>query len=469
MSDHFHDMQIFIARVGIRHQMAKCRTYFEVYVHPMRFETLELINPLMRAIKDQGYTEPTPIQEQAIPHILEGRDLVGLAQTGTGKTAAFALPVLQRLAEVPKPKKSRRNVRVLVLAPTRELASQIGDSFEVYGRHTHLNHMTIFGGVSQRPQVAQLKRGVDIVVATPGRLLDLLNQRLIRLDQLEVFILDEADRMLDMGFMPDIKRIMQRIPDKRQTLMFSATMPPDIQEFANTMLSKPVEVAVAPESTTVEAIDQGVFFVEKTNKRNLLQHLLDENSMHRTLVFTRTKHGANRLTKQLNKSRVNAEAIHGNKSQRARETALANFKRGKTQVLVATDIAARGIDVDDISHVVNYDLPNETESYVHRIGRTGRAGASGIALSFCAQDERDYLVNIERLIQMRIPVMDDNPYASEQGVPKPTDLSSRRRAGGSKKSKKRNSRGRNRNKNANRSKGNKQRNRQQSHKSSPPA
>ncbi len=412
----------------------------------MQFDKLQLIDPLLRAVKDQGYTEPTPIQQQAIPLLLKGNDLIGLAQTGTGKTAAFALPVLQNIIKADKQHqgKRRRFIQVLVLAPTRELAAQIGDSFDNYARYTQIKQTTIFGGVSQRPQVDKLKRGVNIVVATPGRLLDLMNQGEMRLDRLEVLILDEADRMLDMGFLPDIKRIISKLPNKRQTLLFSATMPPDIQKFARTILKDPETVAVTPESTTVEAISQNVYFVEKSDKRKLLQHLINNKNMHRTLVFTRTKHGANRLSKQLGQARISAEAIHGNKSQGARERALANFKKGKTQVLVATDIAARGIDVDDVSHVVNFDLPNETESYVHRIGRTGRAGNSGIAMAFCAVDERDYLVDIERLIQMHIPVMEDHPFASAEGIPPRTNLDSRRRASGKSGS---NNRNRNRNNN----------------------
>ena len=404
----------------------------------MRFEDLQLIDPLLRAVADQGYTEPTPIQEQAIPHLLAGRDMIGLAQTGTGKTAAFALPTLQRLTELNEGRsKKKRFIQVLVIAPTRELAIQIGDSFDAYGKHTPFKHLTVYGGVSQRPQVDQLKRGVNIIVATPGRLLDLMNQGVLWVDRVELLILDEADRMLDMGFLPDINRIIEKLPEKRQTLLFSATMPPNIQELTRTIQHDPVKVEVATESTPVEQIQQQVYFVEKSNKRKLLTHLLNEHNMHRTLVFTRTKHGANRLSQQLSKAKFKSEAIHGNKSQSARQRALANFKRGKTQVLVATDIAARGLDVDDVSHVVNYDLPNETESYVHRIGRTGRAGASGIALSFCATDERDYLGDIERLIQMHIPVMAEHPFPSDSGIPAPTDLSSRRsgkkrRSGGGK-------------------------------------
>jgi len=416
--------------------LAERRTYFEVRTYILtQFEDLQLIAPLLRAVKGQGYTEPTPIQVQAIPQILDGRDLIGLAQTGTGKTAAFALPVIQKLdaLNLNRHPKAKRHIQALVIAPTRELASQIGKSFETYGSYTKVNHTTIFGGVSQNPQAKRLRRGVNVVVGTPGRLLDLMNQGLIRLDRLEVLILDEADRMLDMGFMPDIKRIIAALPDKRQTLLFSATMPPDIQKLTRDILTDPVEIEVERESTTVDAIDQKVFFVEKNDKRKLLQHLITEENMHRTLVFTRTKHGADRLSQQLSRERIRSEAIHGDKSQRAREIALKNFKQGKVQVLVATDVVARGIDVDEISHVVNYDLPNETESYVHRIGRTGRAGASGMAVSFCAKDERNFLEDIERLIQMLIPVKAEHPYQSQYGVPQPTDLTSTRRSAASRK------------------------------------
>jgi ATP-dependent RNA helicase RhlE len=374
----------------------------------MQFNQLNLSEPLLRAISDQGYTEPTPIQEQAIPHVLSGRDVIGLAQTGTGKTAAFALPVLENLmSDSDHPKKG---VRVLVLAPTRELASQIERSFSNYGHYTHISQMTIFGGVSQKPQVKRLRRGVHIVVATPGRLLDLMNQKHLNFNPLQMLILDEADRMLDMGFLPDIKRIIRALPKKRQNLLFSATMSDSIHKLSKSMLYKPVKVAIAGESKPVETVAQEVFFVNRKNKRQLLQHLLQKNNMHRTLVFTRTKRGANRLSKKLNKARINAAPIHGDKSQSARERALKKFKRGKIQVLVATDIVARGIDVDDISHVVNYDLPDQIESYVHRIGRTGRAGARGTALSFCAAHERKNLKRIQRLIQMQIPVTSDHPY-----------------------------------------------------------
>jgi ATP-dependent RNA helicase RhlE len=390
----------------------------------MQFQDLKLIDPLLRAVRTEGYTEPTPIQIQAIPHVLGGKDLIGCAQTGTGKTAAFALPILQRLIAQ---NRQHGTIRVLVLSPTRELASQIGESFATYGRHTPYKHTVVFGGVGQQPQVQAIKRGIDILVATPGRLLDLINQRIVRLNTLEVFVLDEADRMLDMGFIHDVRKVVAQLPSQRQTLMFSATMPPDIQELANNILTDPVYVAVTPEATTVETIDQSVFFVEKAQKRDLLVHLLEDKAIRRVLVFTRTKHGANKLSQQLERANIKADAIHGNKSQSAREQALANFKAGKIRVLVATDIAARGIDVDDVTHVINYDLPNEPDSYVHRIGRTARAGASGVAYSFCDFEERDYLRDIERLIQLRLTVVSDHHYQSSFGVPQPTNLTGNKR------------------------------------------
>lgn len=377
----------------------------------MQFTDLQLIEPLLRAVRAEGYSEPTPIQVQAIPQVLAGRDLIGCAQTGTGKTAAFALPILQRL--VASTANRKRGVpRVLVLSPTRELATQIGDSFTAYGRHTGLKSQVIFGGVGQQPQVDAWRRGPDVLVATPGRLLDLMNQRIIRLDTIEVFVLDEADRMLDMGFIHDVRKIIAVLPTKRQTLLFSATMPQDIQDLADRILIDPVHVEVTPQATTVEKIAQSVFFVNKGDKRALLEHLLADRAIRRVLVFTRTKHGANKLAEQLGRANIGAEAIHGNKSQTARERALANFKNGRTRVLVATDIAARGIDVDDVTHVINYDLPNEPESYVHRIGRTARAGAEGIAFSFCDVEERAYLRDIEKLIRLRVPVVSEHPYAS---------------------------------------------------------
>jgi ATP-dependent RNA helicase RhlE len=376
----------------------------------MQFQDLQLIDPLLRAVRAQGYTTPTPIQQQAIPHVLEGRDLVGIAQTGTGKTASFALPILQRLS-LSQPRASRA-IRVLVLSPTRELASQIADNFTDYGKNLRLRNAVIFGGVGQNPQVDALRRGVEILVATPGRLLDLMDQGFVRLNHIEIFVLDEADRMLDMGFINDVRKIIATLPRERQTLLFSATMPDAIQDLAAHMLRSPVRVEVVPQATTVEKIDQSVYFVDKGNKRALLEHLLNDPKAERVLVFTRTKHGANKLVEGLMKSGYSADAIHGNKSQSAREKALDNFKRGKTRVLVATDIAARGIDVDNITHVVNYELPYEPESYVHRIGRTARAGASGIAYAFCDAEERKLLKDIIKLIRQDIPAVTDHPYMS---------------------------------------------------------
>ncbi|HEX3053898.1 MAG TPA: DEAD/DEAH box helicase [Aggregatilineaceae bacterium] len=377
----------------------------------MQFNELQLIEPLLRAVRAEGYTQPSPIQVQAIPPVLAGHDLLGCAQTGTGKTAAFALPILQHL--VTHKAQGARHLRVLVLTPTRELASQIGESFSVYGQYTSIRQVTIYGGVNQNPQVDRLRRGADVLVATPGRLLDLIDQGYISLDRLEVFVLDEADRMLDMGFIHAVRKIITYLPAKRQTLMFSATMPADIQVLANSILTDPVMVAVTPSASTVDTIQQSIFFVEKPNKPALLNHLLADKSMKRVLVFTRTKHGADKVVRLLKRESVSAAAIHGNKSQSAREQALASFKTGAARVLVATDIAARGIDVESITHVINYDLPNEPESYIHRIGRTGRAGASGIAYSFCDIEERAYLIDIERLIRMHIPAATDHPYASE--------------------------------------------------------
>jgi ATP-dependent RNA helicase RhlE len=388
----------------------------------MQFEDLKLIEPLLRAVHAVGYHTPTPIQQQAIPHVMEGKDLLGCAQTGTGKTAAFALPILQHLSASPR---RERFIRALVLAPTRELASQIAESFRVYGKNTPLRTAVIFGGVGQNPQVDAIRRGPEVLVATPGRLLDLMGQGYIRLDRLEILVLDEADRMLDMGFIHDVRRVIAAVPRQRQTLLFSATMPNEIQDLANNILVDPVHVAVTPVASTVDTIQQSVFFVEKKDKLHLLAHLLENRSIRRVLVFTRTKHGANKVVKQLDEERVTAEAIHGNKSQSAREKALSNFKAGHTRVLVATDIAARGLDVDDITHIINYDLPNEPETYVHRIGRTARAGASGVAYSFCEVEERDYLVDIERLIQKNVRVQDEHPYLSQYPSPKPTDLTRR--------------------------------------------
>jgi len=383
----------------------------------MQFADLNLIDPLLRAVSAEGYDVPTPIQEQAIPPILAGSDLLGCAQTGTGKTAAFALPILQRLvAGGPS-----RGIRALILTPTRELAAQIGESFTAYGKYLGLRNTVVFGGVGQRPQVAALRRGVDVLIATPGRLLDLCSQRLVSFADLQIFVLDEADRMLDMGFIHDVRRLIAMIPERRQTLFFSATMPPDIQRLAASILSRPVRVEVTPVATTAEKIDQSVFMVERSDKRALLEHVLGDQDIRRVLVFTRTKHGANRVAEQLQRASIGAVAIHGNKSQNARERALSDFKQGTTRVLVATDIAARGIDIDDISHVINYDLPNVPESYVHRIGRTARAGASGVALSFCDMEERAFLADIERLIRMRVPVVADHPYRSTSSAPARSD------------------------------------------------
>jgi ATP-dependent RNA helicase RhlE len=378
----------------------------------MPFEHLNIIAPLRRALTSEGYTVPTPIQAQSIPHLLKGRDLMGIAQTGTGKTAAFVLPILQRMSEehrVPSPGAPR----VLVLAPTRELAAQIGVSFATYGQFMRFRHTVIFGGINQAPQVRELSRSIDILVATPGRLLDLMNQGYIRLKDIEYFVLDEADRMLDMGFIHDVRRIVSALPRKRHSLFFSATMSPQVGELAGSLLTDPVRAEAAPQATTVERVEQGVFFVDQGNKDLLLRELLKEQHMKCVLVFTRTKHRANKVALMLEKYAIQADAIHGNKSQSQRTRSLQNFKSGLSKVLVATDIAARGLDIEEISHVINYDLPNEPESYVHRIGRTARAGSDGNACSFCAADERSFLNDIEKLIRMKIPVV-KHRYHSEQ-------------------------------------------------------
>jgi ATP-dependent RNA helicase RhlE len=377
----------------------------------MSFEELDLIDPILKALKTEGYVKPTPIQEQAIPFILDKKDLLGCAQTGTGKTAAFAIPILQILHAENKIDNGHKIIKCLILTPTRELAIQIGESFTAYGKHTGLRHTVIFGGVSQLSQTNAIKAGVDILIATPGRLLDLVNQKYISLHHVGIFVLDEADRMLDMGFIHDVKKIIGQIPTKRQTLFFSATMPVEISKLANTILTNPVKVAVTPVSSTVDAIDQSLYFVEKSDKKMLLLHLLKDKSILSALVFTRTKHGADKIVKDLNKDGVKAEAIHGNKSQNARQRALDNFKKKVTRVLVATDIAARGIDIDELSHVINYDLPNIPETYIHRIGRTGRAGLPGIAFSFCDEEEKEFLRDILKLIAKPIPIIEDHPYA----------------------------------------------------------
>ena len=373
------------------------------------FDHLHLIEPLRRAVRDEGYSNPTPIQEAAIPDLIAGRDLLGCAQTGTGKTAAFALPIIQRLVTQRK-NPSSRSIRALVLTPTRELAAQIADSFKVYSRHLKLSRTVIYGGVGQAPQIRSLSKGVDVLVATPGRLLDLIGQGHLRFNSLEIFVLDEADRMLDMGFIHDVRRIVSLLPQHRQSLFFSATMPPEIASLADSMLKTPVKVEVDPQASTVGRIEQKIMFVTRGDKRNLLTHILSDASVTRALVFTRTKHGADKVVRQLERDHLKAEAIHGNKSQTNRTRALDNFRRGQTRVLVATDIAARGIDVQCISHVVNYDLPNIPESYVHRIGRTARAGSDGVALSFCDLEERPYLKDIERLIGQKVPVDDAHPW-----------------------------------------------------------
>jgi ATP-dependent RNA helicase RhlE len=400
------------------------------------FDALGLAPALLRAVREEGYESPTPIQANAIPHVMEGKDLLGCAQTGTGKTAAFALPILHRLLHSRARDNNHPPIRALVLSPTRELASQIADDFRRYGRHTSLRTAVIFGGVSQHGQEQMLRRGADIVIATPGRLLDLVSQRLVSFSQLEVLVLDEADRMLDMGFLPDVRRILAVLPRKRQTLLFSATMPDPIEVLANTMLSAPVRVAVNPVASTVERVSQSLYFVDRSQKSALLEHVLRNREISRALVFTRTKRGANQVALRLAQASIRAEAIHGNKSQAARERALGQFKAGSIRVLVATDIAARGIDIDSISHVVNYELPEIPETYVHRIGRTARAGASGTALSFCDAAERQQLRGIERLIRMPVPVIVEHPYrslASEPGAPRaaprrhPSDSRGRRR------------------------------------------
>lgn len=405
----------------------------------MSFSTLQLIEPIAKALQAEGYTKPTPIQEKAIPVLLERKDLLGCAQTGTGKTAAFAIPILQLLHQDELYKKGPAGIKALILTPTRELAIQINESFASYGKYLRLKHTVIFGGVSQKSQTDTLRSGVDILIATPGRLLDLMNQRYVKLDQLKMFVLDEADRMLDMGFIHDVKKIVAKLPAKRQTLFFSATMPKEIAELANTILTNPVRVDVAPVSSTANTITQSLYYVEKKDKRKLLQHLLQDGAIKRALVFTRTKHGADRVVKELHQAGVKAEAIHGNKSQNARQRALTNFKSSQIRILVATDIAARGIDVDELTHVINYEIPNIPETYVHRIGRTGRAGASGISISFCDDEEKEFIDDIQKLIGKKIPLAENNPYTLTRDgftsrVPKPQRQSTKQhnRSGGSK-------------------------------------
>jgi ATP-dependent RNA helicase RhlE len=376
----------------------------------MTFENLNIIEPILQALITEGYTNPTPIQEQAIPIILRKKDLLGCAQTGTGKTAAFAIPIMQLLNEKLKGNDVKKNIKCLVLTPTRELAIQIGDSFSNYGKNLNIKNKVIFGGVNQKSQVNAIRAGIDVLIATPGRLLDLMNQGFISLKNVEYLVLDEADRMLDMGFVHDVKRIIAKVPTERQTLFFSATMPKDIVQLANSILNNPEKVEVTPVSSTAETINQCVYFIDKENKKKLLIDLLQDKSIERVLMFMRTKHGADKIVKDLHAAGIKAQAIHGNKPQNARQTALSNFKMKLTRVLVATDIAARGIDIDELTHVINYELPNIPESYVHRIGRTGRAGASGTAIAFCDYEEKAYLMDIEQVIGIRIYEVDEHPY-----------------------------------------------------------
>ena len=392
----------------------------------MKFEQLNIIPPILKALARENYVEPSPIQEKAIPPALLGRDILGCAQTGTGKTAAFAVPILQLLTQQPLPKDARRVIRALILTPTRELALQISESFQAYGRFLDLRCEVIFGGVSQVPQVNHLKSGVDILVATPGRLNDLIQQKFIDLKHVEMFVLDEADRMLDMGFIHDVKKIIALLPQKKQTLFFSATMPPEIAQLVDSLLVDPVKVAITPAATTVDAIEQSIYFVDKGNKAKLLIHLLQDPKIESALVFTRTKHGADRVVRELTRAKIPAQSIHGNKSQSARQLALSSFKNRKIRVLVATDIAARGIDIEELSHVINYDLPNIPETYVHRIGRTGRAGLSGIAISFCDIDEKPFLKDIEKLIKKQVPVVEEHPYPMEVFTLSPPKQNTRR-------------------------------------------
>lgn len=412
--------------------MARSNTLF------MLFEDLSLSKSIQRAVFEEGYTEPTPIQEQAIPIVLEGRDLIGCAQTGTGKTAAFAIPIIHQLHRMVGSSKKSKVIRAMVITPTRELAVQIGQSFETYGKYTNLTQLTIFGGVSQIPQVDQLRKGVDILIATPGRLLDLHKQGFIDLDHLHALVLDEADQMLDMGFVNDVKKIVKLTPHNRQTLLFSATMPIAIRELAEMFLKNPATVTVSPVSSTAENVEQRIYFVDKSEKRALLYHLIRNENLSDVLVFSRTKHGADNVVKALRKKGVAAEAIHGDKSQNARQRVLDAFKAKEVGVLVATDIAARGIDIDQLPYVINFDLPNIPETYVHRIGRTGRAGNGGIAISFCSVDEAPYWKDIQKLIKVDVQTITDHPYPWKGGAaeePAPAQNNSNR-SGGAHKSRK---------------------------------
>lgn len=376
----------------------------------MLFENLDIIEPIKKALKDEGYKKPTPIQEKSIPKLLTGKDFVGCAQTGTGKTAAFAIPILQKISTDKAKSNNKREIRAVILAPTRELAIQIEENFTAYSKYMNIKNLVIFGGVSQNPQTKALAQGVDILIATPGRMIDLYNQKFINLKSVKYFVLDEADSMLDMGMIHDVKRIIKCLPKVRQNIFFSATMPKEISNLVDSICDNPLRVEVAPVSSTTETVDQSIYFVSKKEKKNLLKHILKDGSIKSVLVFSRTKHGANKITDDLMKVGIKAQAIHGNKSQNARQLALNNFKEGKLRVLVATDIAARGIDIDELSHVINFDLPEVAETYVHRIGRTGRAGHSGVAMSFCSMEERDLYKSIEKLTKKKIELITEHPY-----------------------------------------------------------
>ena len=381
------------------------------------FDRFNFNNNIQKALVSKGYTEPTPVQEMAIPHVLEGKDLICCAQTGTGKTAAFALPIIEILGKLGPVKNNKKRIKALVITPTRELAQQVSDNFRLYGANSGLRSMVIYGGVSQRPQTEKLRNGIDILIATPGRLLDLIQQGHVNLAHIKMLVLDEADRMLDMGFINDIRKILTFMPAEKQTLFFSATMPSEIIRLTKDILRDPVKIEVTPEQPAVEAIKQQLYYVSKPNKKKLLVHLLKEETVLSALVFTRTKHGAEQISRHLNTAKINSEAIHSNKSQNARQRALNNFKTKQTRVLVATDIASRGIDIHKLSHVINYDIPEESETYIHRIGRTGRAGLTGTAVTFCDTDERKYLKEINRLIKIPIPVISDHPF-----LPSPSDI-----------------------------------------------
>jgi ATP-dependent RNA helicase RhlE len=405
----------------------------------MLFEDLSLSKSIQRALFEEGYTNPTPIQQQSIPLILSGKDLVGCAQTGTGKTAAFAIPILHQLHRIVGSSKKAKEIRALIVTPTRELAVQIGQSFEIYGKYTNMTQLTIFGGVSQVPQVDKLRKGIDVLIATPGRLLDLHKQGFINFDHLHTLVLDEADQMLDMGFINDVKKIVKLTPKNRQTLLFSATMPIAIRELAEMFLKDPEKVEVSPISSTAERVEQRIYFVEKSEKRNLLYHLIRNEKLSDLLVFSRTKHGADNVVKALRKKNISAEAIHGDKSQNARQRVLDAFKKKEIGVLVATDIAARGIDIDQLPFVINFDLPNIPETYVHRIGRTGRAGNEGIAISFCSKDEHPYWKDIQKLIKVDVKTIIDHPYSWQTGSSETTTISEQKnsnRSGESHKSRK---------------------------------